>query len=168
MIKIEVTGNSIPEVADKLLAIGHSLYSKTVVPIANGGTGAQTLEELTGAKTLEELFTGVAEVASVDPTPAPKSAPVVEATESQPTTAEPSSTPVPVALASEELEVVDLPIATINFETDIRPLALKVVEQRSKPVLELILTRFGVPRASLVPADRMSELHAALQEALAK
>jgi hypothetical protein len=150
MIKIEVTGNSIPEVADKLLAIGASLRASAAIETPRGSTKAE------------------AEGNAPQKTKAPKSAPVAEAIDSQPTTAEPSSTPVPVALASEELEVVDLPIAAINFETDIRPLALKVVEQRSKPVLELILTRFGVPRASLVPADRMSELHAALQEALSK
>lgn len=150
MIKIEVTGNSIPEVADKLLAIGASLRASAAIETPRGATKAE------------------AEGNAPQKTKAPKSAPVAEATESLPTTAEPSSTPVPVALASEELEVVDLPIATINFETDIRPLALKVVEKHSKPVLELILTRFGVPRASLVPADRMPELHAALQEALAK
>jgi hypothetical protein len=150
MIKIEVTGNSIPEVADKLLAIGASLRASAAIETPRGSTKAE------------------AEGNAPQKTKAPKSVPVAEAIDSPPTTAEPSSTPVPVALASEELEVVDLPIATINFETDIRPLALKVVEQRSKPVLELILTRFGVPRASLVPADRMSELHAALQEALAK
>ena len=151
MIKIEVTGNSIPEVADKLLAIGASLRASAAVETPRGATKEE------------------AEGNAPQKTKTPKSASAAKATESQPTTAEPSSTRAPVDLVSEEpIEVVDLPIATIDFETDIRPLALKVVEQRSKPVLELILTRFGVPRASLVPADRMSELHAALQEALAK
>ena len=92
MIKIEVTGNSIPEVADKLLAIGHSLYSKTVVPIANGGTGAQTLEELTGAKTLEELFTGAALFAA--PVPVDSSVSVPEDIS-------------PAALEEVEVEVAD-------------------------------------------------------------
>lgn len=170
MIKIEVTGNSIPEVADKLLAIGHSLYSKTVVPIANGGTGAQTLEELTGAKTLEELFTGVAEAAPVDPTPAPKSAPVATATESQPTTTETSSTSAPAASASEdeELEVVDLPIAAPAEEIDLRALVLKVVVARGKPFMEDILSSFGVVKASHVEPARLHELVARCQEALGK
>jgi hypothetical protein len=168
MIKIEVTGNSIPEVADKLLAIGHSLYSKTVVPIANGGTGAQTLEELTGAKTLEELFTEVAEAAPVDPTPARKSAPVAEVSESRPTTAEPSSTPAPAASASEdeELEVVDLPIAVP--EVNLRDLVLSVVEKRGKPVMEEILSRFGAAKASLVDPALRPELIDLCNEALSK
>jgi hypothetical protein len=145
MIKIEVTGNSIPEVADKLLAIGASLR-------ASG-----TLVE-------------VAEVAPVDPTPAPKSAPVAEVSESQPTTKEASSTRAPAASASEdeELEVVDLPIATLDIETDVRPLILSVVEKRGKPVMEELLSRFGVAKASQIEPALLPELVALMQEALAK
>lgn len=161
MIKIEITGNSIPEVADKLLAIGASLRASTaVLPIANGGTGAQTIEEVMG----------VAEAAPVDPTPAPKSAPAAEATESQPTTKEASSTPAPATSASEdeELEVVDLPIATLDIETDVRPLILSVVEKRGKPVMEELLSRFGVAKASQIEPALLPELVALMQEALAK
>jgi hypothetical protein len=161
MIKIEVTGNSIPEVADKLLAIGASLRASTaVLPIANGGTGAQTLEEV-----ME-----VAEAAPVDPTPAPKSAETATVTESQPTTTEPSSTPAPAASVSEdeELEVVDLPIATLDIEADVRPLILKVVTARGKPVMEEILSRFGVTKASQIEPALLPELVALMQEALAK
>jgi hypothetical protein len=161
MIKIEVTGNSIPEVADKLLAIGASLRASTaVLPIANGGTGAQTIEEVMG----------VAEAAPVDPTPAPKSAPVAEVSESQPTTTEPSSTPAPAASVSEdeELEVVDLPIAALDIEADVRPLILKVVTARGKPVMEELLSRFGVAKASQIEPALLPELVALMQEALAK
>jgi hypothetical protein len=183
MIKIEVTGNSIPEVADKLLAIGASLRASTaVLPIANGGTGAQTIEEVMG----------VAEAASVDPTlnrptsdasvtspdtssdtprsVAPKSAPVAEVSESQPTTTEPSSTPAPAASVSEdeELEVVDLPIATLDIEADVRPLILKVVTARGKPVMEELLSRFGVTKASQIEPALLPELVALMQEALGK
>lgn len=151
MIKIEVTGNSIPEVADKLLAIGHSLYSKTVLPIANGGTGAQTLEEVTGAKTLEELFTGVAEAAPENPTPAPKSAPAATATESLRTTTETSSIPAPAAL---------------DFDTDVAPHVLAVVQKLGKPAAQEILSQFGVEKASLLDPARWPELVTALQDAI--
>lgn len=143
MIKIEVTGNSIPEVADKLLAIGAKLRSIHIVEITNA-TKAEVAEE-----------------APVDPTPAPKSAPVVEAIESQPTAAEPSSTPVPVALVSvalvseEPLEVVDLPV---DVETDLRALILKVVTKRGKPYMEHILSSFGVVKASHLEAALLPKL----------
>jgi hypothetical protein len=128
MIKIEITGNTIPELADKLLAIGASLQGT----IAIYDTPARKTKK---AEVMPEVVV------------------------------------VHSSVEDEPLEVIDLPVAdtpAIDFEADIRPLALKVVEKHSKPVLELILSRFGVARASLVPAARMSELHAALQEALSK
>lgn len=183
MIKIEVTGNSIPEVADKLLAIGASLRST-----ATEGWSAPK-HTVVGAE--------VAEAAPVDPTPAPKSAPAATVSESlrtttetsstpapasntgataadilssQPTTKEPSTTPAPAPSVSEdeELEVVDLPIAPPADEIDLRALVLKVVETRGKPFMEGILSSFGVVKASHVEAARLPELVARCLEALSK
>jgi hypothetical protein len=166
MIKIEVTGNSIPEVADKLLAIGASLRAST--PAAFQPT--EPVNSITPTKidpVMPELRE-VAKAAPVDPTPAPKSAPVAEVSESQPTTTEPSSTPAPAGSASEdeELEVVDLPIAAP--EVNLRDLVLSVVEKRGKPVMEEILTRFGVAKASMVSPELLPELIGLCNEALAK
>jgi len=153
MIKIEVTGNSIPEVADKLLAIGANLRGSAIVEGARAAVNAMQVME-------------VAEAAPVDPTPAPKSAPAATATESQPTTTETSSTPAPAASVSEdeELEVVDLPIAEVNL----RDLVLSVVEKRGKPFMEEILTRFGVAKASMVSPELLPELIDLCNEALSK
>jgi hypothetical protein len=161
MIKIEVTGNSIGEVADKLLAIGASLQNTITV--------YDTPARKTPPKKAE-VMPEVAEAAPVDPTPAPKSAPVAEVSESQPTTTEPSSTPAPAASVSEdeELEVVDLPIATLDIEADVRPLILSVVEKRGKPVMEELLSRFGVVKASHIEPALLPELVALMQEALGK
>jgi hypothetical protein len=146
-ITIEVTGNSIPEVADKLLAIGASLRASTaVLPIANGGTGAQTIEEV-----ME-----VAEAAPVDPTPAPKSAPVAEVSESQPTTTEPSSTPAPAAKDG-----------VPDFDTVVTPLVLKLVEVKGKPAAQEVLGRFGVIKASQLSSERWQELVDAINDELA-
>jgi hypothetical protein len=155
MIKIEVTGSTIPELADKLLAIGASLQNTITVY----DTPARKTEKAE-----------VAEAAPVDPTLAPKSAPVAEVSESQPTTTEPSSTPAPAASVSEdeELEVVDLPIATLDIEADVRPLILSVVEKRGKPVMEELLSRFGVVKASHIEPALLPELVALMQEALGK
>lgn len=153
MIKIEVTGNSIPEVADKLLAIGASLRASAAVETPRGYTKAEM------------------EGNAPQKTKTPKSVPVAEVTESQPTTAEPSSTPAPVDLVSEELEVVDLPVAdthTLDFNTDIRALALQLVAKRDKAALEKILVHFGVDRASKVEPARMPELLAMIKQALGK
>lgn len=193
MIKIEVTGNSIPEVADKLLAIGASLRSAASnaaddasrvalqakrdadkgaalfaapVPV----DGSVPVPEDVAAAVLEEVEVEVAEAAPVDPTPAPKSAPAATATESLRTTTETSSTPAPAASASEdeELEVVDLPIDTLDFETVVRPLILKVVTARGKPVMEELLSRFGVAKASMIEPALLPELVGLCNEALGK
>lgn len=133
MIKIEVTGNSIGEVADKLLAIGASLH------------------RVTPAKS-EEVVREVAEAAPVNPTPAPKSVPSAETSESPPTTEEPSITPA----AS-----VDL-----HFDTDVAPIVLQVVKEKGKPVAQEILSQFGVEKASALDTARWPELVAALKDAL--
>jgi hypothetical protein len=150
MIKIEVTGNSIPEVADKLLAIGASLQATAPVDVIRGATKAE------------------AEGNAPQKSKTPKSVPVAETTESQPTTKEASSTPAPAASASEdeELEVVDLPPA--EPEVNLRDLVLSVVEKRGKPVMEEILSRFGAAKASLVSPELLPELIALCHEALAK
>ncbi len=176
MIKIEVTGNSIPEVADKLLAIGASLQ-KTAQPAFNWFDAEPEHDPATPnehardfiRKLSAQIGAEVAEDAPVDPTPAPKSAPVATVSESQPTTTEPSSTAAPAASASEEeLDVVDLPITPPADEIDLRALVLKVVETRGKPFMEGILSSFGVVKASHVEPARLHELVARCQEALGK
>jgi len=127
MIKIEVTGNSIPEVADKLLAIGASLRASAAAETPRGVTKVEGN--------------------------APKSALVVEAIESQPTTPEPSSTPAPAA-------------SELSFETDVTPVVLAVVQTKGKPVVEEILSQFGVARASQLDPARWPDLVAALQDKL--
>lgn len=126
MIKIEVTGNSILELADKLLAIGASLQGTTPTTFPRGATKAEAEGN------------------------APKSAPVVKAIESQPTTAEASSTPAPAAL---------------DFDTDVAPHVLALVTRSGKPAAQEILSQFGVEKASLLDPARWPELVAALQDA---
>lgn len=161
MIKIEVTGNSIGEVADKLLAIGASLH------------------RVTPAKS-EEVVLEVAEVAPVDPTPAPKSVPSAETSESPPTTEEPSTTPVDAeepsttpATRPEDATTLDGEageasdeIALLNFDTDVAPIVLQVVKEKGKPVAQEILSQFGVEKASALDTARWPELVAALKDAL--
>ena len=172
MIKIEVTGNSIPEVADKLLAIGHSLYSKTVVPVANGGTGAQTeadfevpdftiemqdgnVVRITPTET-GEVMPEVAEAAPVDPTPASNTgATAADVLSSQPTTKEPPTTPAPASSASE-----------LNFDIDVAPHVLALVKEKDKATAQEILSQFGVEKASLLDPARWPELVTALKDAL--
>lgn len=154
MIKIEVTGNSIPEVADKLLAIGYSLQGiKTTMPVVDASKAA-------AIAAAGDIVREVAEAAPVDPTPAPKSAPVAEVSESQPTTEEPSSIPAPAASVSNEPAEE---IATLNFETQVAPVVLLFVQKRSKEETSKILAEFGVERASMLDPALWPELVARLE-----
>jgi hypothetical protein len=146
MIKIEVTGKSIAEVSDKLLAIGASLQRTAVV------TEAPVQMCITAAG---DMVWEVAEKAPVDPTPAPKSAPAAEAIESPPTTEQPSTTPAPSASASE-----------LNFDTDVAPIVLQVVKEKGKPVAQEIIGQFGVEKASLMDPALWPELVDQLKAAL--
>jgi hypothetical protein len=144
MIKIEVTGNSIPEVADKLLAIGASLQGiKSTMPHA-----------WSDIKPDADVILEVAEAAPVDPTSS-TSAIVADVLSSQPTTKEPSITPAPASSASE-----------LSFETDVTPVVLAVVQTKGKPAVEEILSQFGVARASQLDPARWPELVAALKDQL--
>ncbi len=148
MIKIEVTGKSIAEVSDKLLAIGASLQ-RTVSHDADNAA-REALQAKRDAAKKE-----VAEAAPVDPTPAPKSAPAAEAVESPPTTEQPSTTPAPSASASE-----------LNFDTDVAPIVLQVVKEKGKPVAQEIIGQFGVEKASLMDPALWPELVDQLKAAL--
>ena len=160
MYKIEITADTLAELAGKTAALAAKLNTGTT-------TEAPAQLRITAAG---DLVREVAEAAPVDPTPALKSAPVAEVSESQPTTKEASSTPAPAVSASEdeELEVVDLPVSTLDFETVVRPLILKVVEVRGKPVMEEMLSRFGVAKASMIEPALLPELVGLCNEALAK
>ena len=150
MVKIEVTGDSLLEVADKLLAIGGKLrYKSNIVEMANAAAVSMWAERATAE-------VEVAEAAPVDPTPAPKSAPVVEVSESQPTTTEPSSTAAPAASASE-----------LDFELDVAPVVLRAVSSKGKAFAQDILSEFGCARASQLAVDLWPELIARLEAEMA-
>tara|TARA_R110000868_G_scaffold4376_3_gene27529 strand:+ start:75 stop:506 length:432 start_codon:yes stop_codon:yes gene_type:complete len=143
MIKIEVTGNSIPEVADKLLAIGGSLQGiKTTVP--------HTWSDI---KPDADIILEVAEAAPVDPTPAAEPAATLASSSKQ--AEAPTDTSAPATSVSE-----------LSFETDVTPVVLAVVQTKGKPVVEEILSQFGVARASQLDPARWPELVAALQDKL--
>ena len=96
MIKIEVTGNSIPEVADKLLAIGASLRASAAIETPRGYTKA----EMEGNAPQKANAVVVTE-------PAPTLKPSVASTD----------TPAPAASASEldfELDIAPVVLRAVS------------------------------------------------------
>ena len=145
MYKIEITAETLAELAGKAMSLAAKLNTGTATesaPVGVGGVGTVTAAE-------------VAEAAPENPTPAPKSAPAAEAVESPPTTEQPSTTPAPSASASE-----------LNFDTDVAPIVLQVVKEKGKPVAQEIIGQFGVEKASLMDPALWPELVDQLKAAL--
>ena len=146
MIKIEVTGNSIPEVADKLLAIGTNL---------RGNAGVWWEATDAPHKLAERLSAQLkAEVAEAAPAPLPTSP--VEETVSSSAEEKASSGPIEATPPAGEL----------NFDIDVAPHVLQVVKEKGKPVAQEILSQFGVEKASLLDPTLWPELVQQLKDAL--
>lgn len=158
MIKIEVTGTTLGEVADKLLAIGGSLLATDHKRIYEKGARAEARAIAADPSLAVGYSPEVAETAPVDPTPeapigeaAPLAEPVTEPAAPEPTTSAPSAE----ASASE-----------LNFDTDVAPFVLQVVKEKGKPVAQEILSQFGVEKASLLDPAQWPELVAMLKAQL--
>lgn len=137
--RIEINADSLTELAGKVLALAAQLNNQP------GENEAAPKPKKTKAAKAEE----------VGNEPAP-SAPVAEATDSQPTTEEPSSTPAPAPSASEPLD----------FDKDVAPAVLALVAAKGKPAVQDILSEYGVERASQVDEDLWPELVATLRAAV--
>lgn len=157
MIKIEVTGNSVAEVADKLLAIGASLRATPVATAVGApsplrgnaaavvGIPADSAFQPEEIVYVPDVVVGPApEVAEAAPAPEP--APSAEAPE--PSTTAATDTPAPSA-------------------DTLRELVLAVVAAKGRDVMVELLSRFGVGKATEVPAEQQAELVGALQDLLA-
>lgn len=144
MIKIEVTGNSIPEVADKLIAIGRSLHNTAVNDADNAAREAMQakrdaimpeLRGATGNAQSEAVSSGETEASPTAPSGAEPEAP---------TTGEP-----------------------LNFELDVAPVVLRAVSLKTKSFVQDVLSEFGSARASELDPARWPELIARLEAEMA-
>ncbi len=86
--------------------------------------------------------------------------PALDVTEPEPETVAVEAAPEPVA---EEAPAADVP----DFDTEVTPLVLKLVEVKGKPAAQEVLGRFGVIKASQLSSDRWVELVSAINDELA-
>lgn len=150
MIKIEVTGNSIAEVSDKLLAIGASLQRTVSYDADNAAREALQAKRDAAKKGVAEAKTPNAETQAA-----------IEEVEKGETV---KSKTVEAAIA--ELNEPEALASELDFDTDVAPVVLRVVKDKGKPVAQEILSQFGVEKASNLDPSRWPELVAALQDAL--
>ena len=140
MIKIEVTGNSISEVADKLLALGANLRGNAIVEGAH--------------PKLRPVMPEVAEMAAA---PEPEAA-------AGPAAPEPAAeTTVGSLSASTATASPSDPV--ISADT-LKDLVLSVVRVKGREAMVAVLDTFGAAKASDVPAAQVPELVAALEALL--
>lgn len=136
-IKIEVTGDSLPEIADKLLALA-SQFSKQALPFDPPATPVEDKPKQTRkSKKAEEAQSDVegnAEAAETAPTPAEPAA----KTESTPDA--PSEAP------------------TLDFDKDVAPVVIEAVQKAGREGVSAVLTEFGAERASEVDPSLWPEL----------
>ena len=192
MIKIEVTGSSIPEVADKLLAIGYSLRNTAINDADNAAREEMQVKRKTSKKldaVMPELREEIVFVPDVVVGPAPEAAEMAAAPEPVTAAAETASSQNTTATAAETASSQNTTAtaqqgttessetststaassassAELDFDKDVAPHVLMLVKEKGKPAAQEILSQFGVERASLLDRARWPELVEMLKEAL--
>jgi hypothetical protein len=141
MYKIEITADTLAELAGKTAALAAKLNTGTT-------TEAPAQLRITAAGDL------VREVAEAAPAPLPASP--VEETASSSAEEKVSSGPTEATPPAGEL----------NFDIDVAPHVLQVVKEKGKPVAQEILSQFGVEKASLLDPALWPELVQQLKDAL--
>ena len=160
-IKIEVTGDSLAEVADKLLAIGNSL--RVTLSYAEDNANREALQASRKGKTPlkkepvaevgepsgQTVASGLTVSSSLGGTSSPAPDQPEDTSQSSAATSDDTTSPAPNA-------------KTLDFDKDVAPVVISYVQSKGRPFVVGILEQFGVGKASELPEDRWGELLAAL------
>lgn len=164
-IKIEVTGESIAEVSDKLLAIGGSLRATVSYDADNAAREALQAErnEKPATKTPKSKAAKEApEKDTGEPQPAPAaepSAPTAETTASSPAESPASASPAatePETTAGEPLD----------YDGFVAPLVMRAVREVGRDPIIALFSEYGVAKAAEIDDARMPEFVARVQDLL--
>lgn len=154
MFKIEVQADSIPQLADRLLALGMQMSATTAAvafppraveaPAEEPVKRTRAPNKVKAEAAAETVAEQVAEAAVESMTDAARDEP--EAAE----TAEPES---------------GIVAADLDFDKDVAPRVLDLVARKGREAMVAVLDEFGAARASEVPTEQWPELVAKLAEA---
>lgn len=171
MIKIEVTGNSIAEVSDKLLVIGAALqsppqtvalgvgagnYLSDLIVATRAANGAEAAKPTVGTEAAKR--TRKQKVSVEEGNAAPDADGTGGTTQTEAAAEVPAETQTEATPASPE--------RAYDFDKEVAPLVLRVVQSKGPDAIRAILDQFGVQRASQVDPARYGELVGLLEEAL--
>ena len=153
MIRIEVTGDSLPEVADKLLALGRSLTVTASYEADNAAREAMQAERDAAPKAKPTRKAKEVEQKADAPEP--------EVAEEQSAPAEPAAqTSSAKDAPSEAVE------PTLDFDKDVAPVVLDAVAAIGKEKVIGLIGEFGAARASEVDPAQWPELVALLKDSM--
>lgn len=158
LFKIEVQADSIPQLADRLLALGAQLS----IPAE---TGLQRTVAAVAATLVSEAEPAKRTRGPNKPKPEPE---VEAAAEKQPepkTESMAAAEEAPEAQATEEPES-GIVAAELDFDKDVAPRVLDCVARKGRETMTGILDQFGAARASEVDKAQWPELIARLEEAV--
>lgn len=166
MFRIEVQADSIPQLADQLLALGTRLSGFPAVSNQTSGTVTVAAADPEPAKRPRSPNKPKAE-ADTEAEAAVLKAQLAEQVESMAEAA-----PTPAAEEPEEVEAVAEPeggvvAADLDFDKDIAPQVLDLVARKGRDAMVKVLDEFGAARASEVDTAQWPELLAKLAEAAA-
>lgn len=144
MIEVKITGDSIPELADKLLAIGNSLR-RTSIADANTAAAITMQAERDAARlTLPEIIQAEAEK--------------IAATKRSRKKAEAATVTVVEDEPAEQVDTDTGEVTEVPALETVTAAVLSAVERVGRDKVVAILAQFGVNRASEVPAAQRAEL----------
>lgn len=154
-IKIEVTGGSIGEVADKLLAIGRSLQGAAVTfnPVMPEIEAQEPAEKPKATRKTKKAEPEVEQAAAEEPVGNDPAA--TAADPSPPTTSEEVTSSASPATSPSE--------PALDFDKDVGPVVVEAVTTHGREAVVAVLNQFGAERASEVPESQWAELVEALK-----
>lgn len=165
MFKIEVQADSIPQLADRLLALGAQLSIPAEVGLQR--TISAIMPEVAEAQAVGT--TAAAEPAARKPRAAkPKPEPEVEAAQAEAQVESMAdATPEEPAPEVEAGVVGGIVAADLDFDKDVAPRVIDLVGRKGLEAMIGILDQFGAARASEVPEAQWPELLERIAEAVA-
>lgn len=152
-IRIEVTGDSLPEVADKLLAIGSSLRNQASYEADNA-----VREELQAKRSAAPRKTKKVEPVTEEEDAGNSSASADTEASSSPASSQDSGDEKSDSGQTAPADASPSDAPELDFDKEVAPVVIDAVQRLGKPAVSALLSEFGVERASEVDPSLYGEL----------
>lgn len=148
-IRIEVTGDSLPEVADKLLALGRGLSSQASYEADNAAREALQAKRSAAPRKTKKAEPETEQEDVGNGQTGETQSPAEHVAEQA--SAETGRTAPDVGASASDAQ-------TLDFDKEVAPVVIDAVQRLGKPAVSALLSEFGVERASEVDPSLYGEL----------